>query len=214
MQIIKGMREPFSSVSHGVGAVLSVVALIVLLVLAQGRFWHTISFAIYGASLIALYSASTLYHALRVAPRVQYWLQRLDHSAIFLLIAGSYTPVCLVILRGAMGWALLGAVWALGLLGILISLLWRTAPDWLRVVLYVLMGWLVVAVSGPLRQNLPPAAINWLVAGGLVYSVGTLIFALDKPHLCPQKFSAHDLWHLFVMAGSACHFVVMACYVA
>jgi hemolysin III len=208
------IKDPFCGLSHGIGVLLSLAGLIALQLLADGRFLHSVSFAVYGVSLVVLYAASSLYHSLRVAPRTEAWLRRLDHCAIYLLIAGSYTPVCLVTLRGAWGWSLLGAVWSLAVIGIACSMFWRNAPHWWRVVLYVLMGWMVLVAFVPLQAALSPVGLKWLVAGGVIYSVGTIIFALDKPHLWPGRFSAHDLWHLFVMGGSACHFVVMARYVA
>lgn len=214
MKLFNRIKEPFCGLSHGLGALLSVVALLTLLWLANGRIWNTTAAAIYGATLIALYAASATYHSWRSTPRVEALLQRLDHSAIFLLIAGSYTPICLLALRGERGWILLGAVWSLAITGVLGSLLWKTMPDWLRVTIYVIMGWLVLGAMAPLRQSLSPAGWAFLLAGGAVYSVGTVIFALDKPHLWPGKFSAHDLWHIFVIGGSVCHFVTIAGLVA
>lgn len=214
MKLINRIKEPFCGLSHGLGALLSVAALGTLLWLADGRVWNTTAAVIYGATLIALYAASATYHSLRSTPRVEALLQRLDHSAIFLLIAGSYTPICLLALGGERGWILLGAVWSLAILGVTGSLLWKTMPDWLRVTLYVIMGWLVIGALSPLRDSLSSAGLAWLLAGGAVYSIGTVIFALDKPHLWPGKFSAHDLWHLFVIGGSACHFVTIAGLVA
>lgn len=214
MKILGRIKEPFCGLSHGVGIVLSVIALILLLGASRGRPWHVASFAIYGASLLALYTASTLYHSLHVSSRREESLMRLDHVAIYGLIAGSYTPICLLALRGAWGWGLLLFIYALAAVGIAVTLKWKSAPDWIRVALYVLMGWASLIAFGPLREALSPAGMAWLVGGGLVYSVGTIIFALDRPHLWPGKFSAHDLWHLFVLGGSACHFVVMLRFVA
>ena len=186
----------------------------VLLSLSRGHPWHIVIFAIYGVSLVLLYTASALYHSLRVSPRSADRLMRFDHSAIYLLIAGTYTPVCLITLRGPLGWSLFGVEWGLALVGILATLLWRTAPDWFRVVLYLLMGWLITVALGPLRAALPVTAFWGIIAGGVTYSLGTVIFALDRPHLWPGRFSAHDLWHLFVLGGSACHFVTMARFIA
>lgn len=214
MKIIHKIKEPFCGLSHGLGALMSVVALLALLWLADGRAWNTTAAAIYGATLITLYAASATYHSWSSTPRIEALLQRLDHSAIFLLIAGSYTPICLLALRGERGWILLGAVWTLAVLGVSGSLLWKTMPDWLRVSLYVIMGWLVVIALSPLRDSLSNVGWIFLLAGGAIYSVGTVIFALDKPHLVPGKFSAHDLWHLFVIGGSVCHFVTIAGLVA
>ena len=214
MKLLNKIKEPFCGLSHGLGALLSVAALGTLLWLADGRVWNITAAAIYGATLILLYAASATYHSWRASTRIEALLQRLDHSAIFLLIAGSYTPICLLALRGERGWILLGAVWSLAIMGVCGSLLWKTMPDWLRVTLYVVMGWLVVVALAPLRQSLSSAGWFFLLAGGAVYSVGTVIFALDKPHLWPGKFSAHDLWHLFVIGGSVCHFITIAGLVA
>ena len=206
------IKEPFCGLSHGIGAVLSVIALIVLLDLARGRPWHTVAFAIYGVSLILLYTASALYHWLPVGPPHVYRLMRFDHTAIFLLIAGTFAPVCLLALRGPWGWGLLVAEYTLAAIGIA-SLFWPRVPHAWRVVLYLIMGWISLFAMGPLRASLSPAAFAWLIAGGIVYSMGAAIFALDRPHLWPGKFSAHDLWHVFVLGGSACHFFLMLCLV-
>ncbi|HEY3284222.1 MAG TPA: hemolysin III family protein [Armatimonadota bacterium] len=207
-------REPFCAVSHGLGAILSAGGLLLLLWQARGNPWHVTSFALYGTSLIFLYGASALYHSLHTSERGAEVLMRLDHSAIYLLIAGTYAPVCLIALRGAWGWSLLGAEYAIAAVGIGSALLWRKAPDWWRVVLYLGMGWLVVLALGPLSRQLPAAGMAWLVAGGVTYSVGAVIYAIDRPHLWPGRFSAHDLWHLFVLGGSICHFVVVSAYLA
>lgn len=221
------IKDPFCGLSHWIGVLFSAVGLIVLLILSWGHPWHFVSFAIYGASLIFLYTASAIYHSFQGTPsREEYLnslgkkvsdfsrLQRLDHGAIYGLILGTYVPVCLVTLRGGWGWTLLGIETGLAIFGIMASIFWKRAPDWLRVVLYIVMGWLALIAIGPLRAALPPAAIGWLVGGGIVYSVGTVIYVLDRPHLWPGKFSAHDLWHLFVLGGSACHFILMLCFVA
>ena len=208
------IREPFCGLSHGIGAALSVVALVVLLVLADGKLWQTISFAVFGVSLIVLYTASTLYHSLWVKPKQILQLMRFDHVAIFLLIAGTYAPVCLVSLRGAWGWSLFGVEYGLAVIGIVCSLVWKGFPDWARIGIYVIMGWLIMIAIVPTIHVLGLAGLAWLFGGGAAYSIGTVVFATDRPHLWPGKFSAHDLWHLFVLAGSACHFVLMAVVIA
>lgn len=214
MKIIQRIKEPFCGLSHGLGIILSVIALIVLLVVSRGRFWHTMGFTIYGASLITLYTASTLYHSLHRPPQDTYRLMRFDHAAIFGLIAGSYTPICMIAMRGVWGWGLLIAVYAAATLGIAITLLWKNGPEWPRVVLYVIMGWMSMVALPPLREALTPQGMAWLIGGGVIYSIGTIIFATDWPHLWRGKFSAHDLWHVCVLGGSACHFVVMLRFVA
>ena len=208
------IREPFCGLSHGIGAALSVAALVVLLVLAHGKLWQTISFAVFGVSLIVLYTASTLYHSLWVKPKQILALMRFDHIAIFLLIAGTYAPVCLVSLRGAWGWSLFGVEYGLAVVGIVCSLVWKGFPDWARIGIYILMGWLIMVAIVPAIHVLGPAGLAWLFGGGAAYSIGTVVFAADRPHLWPGKFSAHDLWHIFVLAGSACHFVLMAVVIA
>ena len=206
------LKEPFSAVSHYAGAALSLAALVLLLRASHGRFLPTLAAVLYGGSLIALYLASALSHTWHAVPRVQTWLSRADYVAIFLLIAGTYAPLCLVSLHGPWGWRLLAVEYGLALVGIANVLFSRT-PQWVRVPVYVVMGWLAVVVLGPIQRALPPAAIHWLFAGGLLYTVGVAVLALDRPHLWPNKFSAHDLWHVFVLAGSACHFVLIYRYV-
>lgn len=208
------VREPFCGWSHLCGSVLSLAGLVVLVSLSIHKPWHLIGFLIYGLSLITLYIASTLYHSLPATPRRLHRLLIFDQVAIYLLIAGTYTPLCLVSLRGYGGWGLLALVWGIALVGSAIRIGWSGAPPWLPVVLYLLMGWLALAVLPPLQQVLPAAALQWLFAGGMLYTVGTVVFALQTPRLWPGTFSSHELWHLFVLAGSGCHYVLMLRFVA
>lgn len=207
-------REPFCGLSHLVGAILAIAGTMLLLVVSYGKPWQMVSFAIYGSTLIALYSSSALYHSLYVSEDQQSRLQQLDYACIFLLIAGTYTPVCLVTLHGAIGWSLLAAEYAVGIVGMLVVLLWKGAPDWLRLVFYLVMGWLVVPTLPRLEHALSPTAMAWLVAGGVTYTVGAAVYAARRPNLIPGKFGYHDLWHVFVLGGSACHFVMMLNLVA
>jgi hemolysin III len=202
-------KEPFSGLSHLVGAGLGIAALVALVSLARGKPWHLTAFSIYGATLILLYSASALYHLLPVSPRTVGRLQMFDHIGIYLLIAGTYTPVCLVPLRGSWGWSLFGVVWGLAVTGIAIRVGWRSAPPWLGLALYLCMGWLAVVAIPPLARAFSAPALTWLVGGGLLYTVGAAIFALERPRLWPGRFGSHDLWHIFVLGGSACHFMLM-----
>ena len=207
-------KEPFPGISHFVGALLSVAALVALLVRAEGRVWHVVGFAIYGTSLILLYAASALAHSIHCSPKIDERLTRLDYSAIFLLIAGTYTPICLVPLRGAWGWALLAAIWSLAAVGIWSVWVWRNRRTWARTLIYICMGWLAILAVGEIVRVFTPAALAWLVAGGVVYSAGAVVFVTDRPHLWPGRFMAHDLWHTMVLAGSAFHFMVMLDFVA
>lgn len=209
MGISGRIREPFSGLSHLLGALMSLILLAALLVLAQGRTWETIAYLAYGGSLVALYTASAVYHSLRVSDRARAWLQRCDHAAIFLLIAGTYTPVCVLALRGRGGFVVLALEWALAATGILGLFLWRNAPHAVRVALYIAMGWLAVAVWPQLRAAMSSQALWWILAGGLVYTGGVVFYALDQRRIGRTPLTAHDVWHLFVMGGSACHAVAI-----
>ncbi|GAB4467153.1 MAG: hemolysin III family protein [Armatimonadaceae bacterium] len=208
-------KHPFSGLSHLAGAVFAVVGLVLLLIAAEGKPWHTLSFAVYGFSLILLYTASALYHLLRLPPSEEERLYGLDRAAIYMLIAGTYTPVCLLALPPVWGWSLLGVVWTLAIAGIVIDVVSRRrTPDWLQALLYLLTGWVVLAALGPLLRSLSVAALCWLGAGCLIYTVGAVICVTNRPRLRPGFFDAHDLWHVLVLAGSACHFILMLCFLA
>ena len=200
--------EKFNAVTHLIGAVLALAGSIVLIVLAVqgGDPWKVVSVSIYGATLVLLYSFSTLYHSLR--GRAKDILRELDHHSIYLLIAGTYTPFCLVTLRGSWGWSLFGTVWGLALLGSLQELRKDSGARILSVVIYVVMGWVALAALIPLLHALGPAGFAWLAAGGLFYTIGIIFYALDA-----RLKHAHGVWHLFVIAGSATHYVAVLNYV-
>lgn len=210
------LREPVNGLTHLAGCVLAVVGLVVLLVGAAGagRPDQLVAFGVFGASLIFLYSASALYHLLPLSPAGVARLRRLDHMSIFALIAGTYTPFCLLALEGAWRWGLLGLVWGLALGGVLLKLFWMDAPRWLSVVIYLGMGWVAVIAGPELFRALPAGGIAWILAGGLIYSAGALVYGLKRPNPAPGIFGFHELWHLFVLAGSACHFWAVLGYVA
>lgn len=204
------LKDPFCSISHWVGFGLALIGAIALIANAIGRPLYLASYAIYGLGMMGLYFASALYHSVQRGSKLEYWLQKLDHSAIYLMIAGSYVPVCLIALRGVWGWGMLAAQAAFAVTGIILTFKLKKVPGLIRVILYVSMGWMAVFVLGPMRSAMPPGAILWLFAGGIVYTIGAVVYVSDRPHLWPGKFSAHDLWHLFVMGGSACHYVMIA----
>lgn len=194
-------EEIASAVTHALGTVLSVVALVMMLMVSRGDAFRTVSSAIFGGTLVMLYLSSTLYHAAS-CPRKKVILQALDHACIYLLIAGSYTPLTLVALRGPWGWTLFGVVWLLAIAGVLLKILIRGRRDtWWSTALYLAMGWLAVVAFGPMFRALSPAGIAWLVAGGVCYSFGVVFFVWHK-----LRFN-HAIWHLFVLAGSLCHVV-------
>ena len=210
------LREPVNALTHGLGVLLAAVGLVVLLVLSAGEPWRTVAFAIYGASMIVLYAASTLMHGVKAAPHVIRRLRVLDHAAIFVLIAGTYTPITLVALRSespAWGWALFGTAWGFATLGVVFKLFWLDTPRWLSVALYIVMGWMALLAIVPMLHALPWGALTWLLVGGLFYSGGALIYALKRPDPWPKVFGYHEIWHLFVLAGSISHFMLMLRYV-
>jgi len=201
--------ERINSITHLIGASLSLAGLVVLVVYAArlGDPWKIVSFSIYGATLVALYLFSTLYHSTQGKARTIF--QTLDHGAIYLLIAGTYTPFTLVTLRGVWGWWLFGIIWGLALVGMLQDLLAARRRSILSVFLYLLMGWLVVTAIRPLAHALPMAGMAWLVAGGLSYTIGVVFYALDK-----KITYGHEIFHFFVLAGSVCHYCTILFYVA
>jgi hemolysin III len=200
--------EKFNALSHLAGTALALVGAVALIVVAvlDGDPWKVASVSIYGVTLLLLYSFSTLYHSLR--GRAKTILRELDHHGIYLLIAGTYTPFCLVTLRGPWGWSLLGVVWGLAVLGSLQELKSKNGARILSVVIYVVMGWAALVALVPLLHALGPAGFAWLAAGGLFYTIGIVFYVLDA-----RLTHAHGVWHLFVLAGSASHYVAILCYV-
>jgi len=201
--------ERFNSYSHLIGALLAVAGAVVLIVTGalQRDVWKIVSFSIYGASLVLLYSVSTLYHSTRGGAKRLF--QKLDHNAIYLLIAGSYTPFTLVTLRGPWGWTLFGVIWGLAAVGMLQESLLGKRTRTLSLVIYVLMGWVALVAVVPLIEALTPAGFAWLAAGGVIYTLGIAFYLYD------EKFKHwHGIWHLFVVAGSAVHYVAILLYVA
>lgn len=201
-------EEIANAVTHGIGAVLSVVGAVTLIVLAalHGDWWRLLSVTVYGVSMALLYTASTLYHALQ-AERIKLWLRRFDHAAIYVLIAGSYTPFLLVQLRDAKGMTMLAVIWGLAVIGIVYKLFYTGRYDGLSTLLYVGMGWLAVLIFRDLWAALPRAGVLWIVAGGLSYTVGVAFYLWKR---LPYN---HAVWHLFVLAGSACHYIAVLRYV-
>ncbi len=200
--------ERFNSISHTVGAVAALAGLVILVVLAsnQGDPWKIVSFSVYGTTLFLLYAASALYHSLR--GRAKNLFRKLDHYAIYLLIAGTYTPFTLVTLRGSWGWSIFAVIWGLAILGIVLDSLHKRRPRIIPVVIYLLMGWLCLVALGPLMKALPPTGFIWLLLGGLFYTFGLLFYIFDK-----RVRHFHGIWHLFVLAGSLSHYITIVFYV-
>jgi len=209
------LRDPVSGLTHCIAAVLAVLGTVLLIMRSVDPVmpWHIVTFSIFGGGMVLLYTASTLYHWLPLSERGIRCLRRIDHSMIFFYIAATYTPICLIPLRGPWGWSMFGVIWGLALAGIVLKVFWLHAPRWFSTAIYLAMGWLVLVGIYPLVQNLDATALAWLVAGGLVYSIGAVIYAVKWPDPLPKYFGFHEIFHLFVIGGSACHFVVMYWYV-
>ena len=212
------IKDPGSALTHFIGMILAGLAATPLLVLAakDGGRYAVPALAIFAASMILLYGASTTYHTFNISEKVNKVLRKIDHMMIFILIAGSYTPICVIPLRDTVGIPLLILVWAVAIAGMLIKAFWITCPKWFSSVLYIAMGWSCLSVLGQLFSLLPLHAFLWLLAGGLIYTAGGIIYALRLPLFDARHpmFGLHEIFHLFVMAGSLCHFVFMFCYLA
>jgi hemolysin III len=205
-----------SGLTHCIGAILAVAGLVFLILESVNpvKPWHIFSFSVFGTGLILLYTASTLYHWLPLSENGIRNLRRLDHIMIFILIAATYTPVCLIPLRGPWGWSLFCSVWALAILGIFLKLFWLQASRWFSTTVYIVMGWLAIAGVWPLIMALHVEGFIWVLMGGLFYTIGAVIYAIKLPNPWPNFFGFHEIFHIFVMLGSVSHFWVMYEYVA
>lgn len=194
-------EEIFNSITHGIGTLLSVAGLVLLIVFAaiKGTAWHVVSFSIFGTTLVLLYLSSTLYHSF-TKEKIKNLFVRFDHAAIFLLIAGTYTPFLLTALRGTLGWTLFGIIWTVAIAGVVIRSIYLTRFRKLMVAIYLIMGWMFVVAIGPMMENLPKISLIFLLLGGIMYSVGVVFYAWRS-----LKYG-HGIWHLFVLAGSIMHF--------
>lgn len=209
------IREPGNALTHFVGTGLAIFAGLPLLIKASAcGFKDLLAMLVFVCSMILLYTASTLYHSVTFAPGIIKIFRKIDHMMIFILIAGSYTPVCLLILEPNSGYPLLAVIWGLAFVGIIVKALWITCPKWFSSAIYIAMGWLCVFVFGPIINNIPRQAFYWLLAGGIIYTIGGVIYALKLPLFDAKHefFGSHAIFHLFVMGGSACHFVFMYRY--
>ena len=209
------IKEPINAFTHFLGFLMSIPIMITLTMKAyqNASLLSVIAFLIFGISLLLLYGASTIYHTLNISQKGTALLRRIDHMMIFVLIAGTYTPVCLIPLRGKWGWTLLIAVWGFAFAGILLKIFWLNAPRWFSTLLYVVMGWLVLVAFVPLERAIPIGGIVLLASGGIVYTIGAVIYAVKWSKLKLKYFGFHEIFHLFVMGGSALHVLFMFQYV-
>ncbi|MCF0133817.1 MAG: hemolysin III family protein [Blautia sp.] len=210
------LKDPGSAITHGIGFLLAGLGGIMLVTKAAAvDSLHVISFTIFIVTMMMLYGASTLYHSINASPETNRILRKLDHSMIFVMIAGSYTPVCLIVLHNRIGVILLALVWGIAALGIIFKLCWITCPKWVSSVLYIGMGWLCVLAFVPIFHGMPLGAFLWLLLGGIIYTIGGVIYALKLPlfNARHKNFGTHEIFHVFIMAGSLCHFIVMYVYI-
>jgi hemolysin III len=207
------IREPVNGASHLLGLLLASAGTALLLRMASGP-WQLVAFAVYGTTLILLYGASTLYHLLPLSDRPLRALRTLDHIAIYFLIAGTYTPIALITLHSPLGWALLAAVWLIAVAGIPFKLFFLDAPVWVSTTTYLAMGYLALVAVVPLARAVSISGLLWLIAGGLAYTIGAVIYSRQRPDPFPGRFGHHEIWHLLVLTGSACHFAFMVFHVA
>ena len=210
------IKDPGSAITHFIGMLMAIFAAVPLLIRAAhepGQI-YVISLAVYAASLILLYAASTTYHTFDLSEKINTLLKKIDHMMIFIIIAGSYTPICLLVLKGRTGITLLSLVWGIAIAGILIKAFWVFCPKWVSSILYIGMGWTCVLAFTQILNSMSAAAFGWLLAGGIIYTIGGVIYALKLPifNSRHKNFGSHEIFHLFVMGGSACHFVVMYAY--
>ena len=209
------MREPVSGLTHLFGAILSLIGIIILIITCTENNMYSNIFAlvIFGISLVGLYSASCVYHLVNISKKAIKILQRIDHCMIYVLIAGTYTPICLISLKGKTGIILLIIIWGMAIAGIALKILWFNAPRWLYTLFYVVMGWAAVFAIAPLSKVLPALAMFYLFAGGVAYTIGAVFYALKKPIFKNNIFGFHEIFHIFVLLGSAFHFALMFQYV-
>lgn len=203
------MREPVNGLTHLGGAIASAGGLVALLILGWQGIEKIISLLVYGVSLIGLFTASATYHLAKVKPATEQILRKIDHSAIFLLIAGTYTPFCIIAFTGFFRWGLLTIIWSIAAIGILVKVFWIGAPRWLNAVMYVMMGWLCISAVGQMTVALTPFAMGWLIAGGIIYTLGAVVYATKLFNFVPGVFGYHEVWHIFVLLGAMAHFVAV-----
>jgi hemolysin III len=209
------LRDPISGLTHFIGCILAIIGLVLLILKAADPIkpWHIATFSIFSSGMILLYTASTLYHWLPLSEAGIRRLRRVDHIMIFIMIAATYTPVCLIPLRDSIGWELFFSVWGIAAVGLFVKVFWLQAPRWLSVSMYVIMGWLAILGIVPIIKALQPGGVFWMVSGGLFYTVGAVIYAVKRPNPWPNRFGFHEIFHIFVMLGSFSHFIMMYRYI-
>lgn len=212
------LKDPGSAITHGIAMLLAILggAPLILKTARSEDILHIFAISIFILTMVLLYAASTIYHSVDATDKVNRRLRKIDHMMIFVMIAGSYTPVCLIALHNKTGYFLCIAVWTIAIIGIIFKACWITCPKWVSSVLYISMGWLCVLAFVPIFHSLPRAGFGWLLAGGIIYTIGGVIYGLKLPIFDAKhkNFGSHEIFHVFVMAGSFCHFIVMYFFVS
>ncbi len=207
------MREPISGLTHFFGGVVAIAGLIILLVVGRGDVGKQVSLSIYGISLLMVFFASSAYHLVQARRWVQV-LRKVDHSAIYVLIAGTYTAYCYSTLTGAWRWGVLGVIWALAVTGVIVKVFVIRAPRWVTAGVYVAMGWLALLIPREVMMSLPSGALAWLIVGGVVFTIGAVVYVTKRMDFAPGVFGFHEVWHIFVILGSLSHYIGVLVYVA
>ena len=212
--MLSKLREPISGLTHLVTAFFALIGMIVLLSAGWGTPGKTISLAIYGCSLVLMFASSGFYHTIKAQPKAAEVLRKLDHSAIYLLIAGTYTPMCYNFFNGFWKWGMLAIIWSLAVIGVVMKIFIINAPRWLTAGIYLFMGWLGIAAIGEMLAVMPAGALIWLLAGGIIYSLGAVVYIAKKPDFFPGIFGFHEVWHIFVILGALAHYISVLVYIA
>jgi hemolysin III len=212
--VLRKLREPVNGLTHLSAAVAAAVGLVVLMYVGQDSLFKQASLFVYASSLVLMFAASAAYHLIQGGPRIRLLLRKLDHSSIYLLIAGTYTPICLRFFDGFWQWGIPAIIWSMALIGILVKLFIIHAPRWVTASVYLLMGWLSLVAVPEMLRAMPVGALAWLVLGGLLFTVGAAVYVAKKPDWFPGVFGFHEVWHVFVILGCLCHFIVIAAFVA
>lgn len=207
--MLKKLREPVNSLTHWGGAILALIGLIALLIVGWSTPAKIVSLIVYGISLIFMFSASATYHMVRVKDRVLEIFRKVDHAAIYALIAGTYTPFCVNAFDGFWKWGLLSVIWSLAVIGVVVKIFYIRAPRWLNAGIYIVMGWLSVAAGGQMLAALPGWVLAWLLAGGIIYTLGAVVYMTKIFNFKPGVFGFHEVWHIFVLLAAAAHFVAV-----
>jgi hemolysin III len=207
--MLKKLREPVNSLTHWCGAILALVGLIALLIVGWGKLAKEVSLVVYGLSLIFLFSASATYHMVSVKDKALEIFRKIDHSAIYVLIAGTYTPFCVNAFTGFWKWGILIIIWSLAVIGIVVKIFYISAPRWLNAGIYIVMGWLSLATVGQMIAHLPVWVLTWLIIGGVTYTLGAVVYMTKIFNFKPGVFGFHEVWHIFVLLAAAAHFVAV-----